>query len=85
MAHCRPQASFTDSFEEIFPSRMIFITKLGPQVSLSPVSFSGVNTPYNCVRPSSSVFYSGFWSSVKKSSKEEDKLSAAELGVALPV
>jgi hypothetical protein len=44
MAHCRPQASFTDSFEEIFPSRMVFITKLGPQVSLSPVPFFGVNT-----------------------------------------
>jgi hypothetical protein len=44
MAHCRPQASFTDSFEEIFPSRMVLITKLGPQVSLSPVPFFGVNT-----------------------------------------
>jgi hypothetical protein len=43
MAHCRPQASFTDSFEKIFPSRMVFITKLGPQVSLSPVPFFGVN------------------------------------------
>jgi hypothetical protein len=43
MAHCRPQASFTDSFEEIFPSRMVFITKLNPQVSLSPVPFFGVN------------------------------------------
>jgi hypothetical protein len=28
MAHCRPQASFTDSFEETFPSRMVFITKI---------------------------------------------------------
>jgi hypothetical protein len=43
MAHCRPQASFTDSFEDIFPSRMVFITKFGPQVSLSPVPFFGVN------------------------------------------
>jgi hypothetical protein len=48
MAHCRPQASFTDSFEETFPSRMLFITKLGPQVSLSPVPFFGVNIyPFN--------------------------------------
>jgi hypothetical protein len=48
MAHCRPQASFTDSFEETFPSRMVFITKLGPQVSLSPVPFFGVNIcPFN--------------------------------------
>jgi hypothetical protein len=48
MAHCRPQATFTDSFEEIFPSRMVFITKLGPQVSLSPVPFFGVNIcPFN--------------------------------------
>jgi hypothetical protein len=44
MVHCRPQASFTDSFEEIFSSRMVFITKLSPQVSLSPVPFFGVNT-----------------------------------------
>jgi hypothetical protein len=35
--------TFTDNFEEIFPSRMVFITKLGPQVSLSPVPFFGVN------------------------------------------
>jgi hypothetical protein len=48
MAHCRPQASFADSFEEIFPSRMVFITKLSPQVSLSPVPFFGVNIcPFN--------------------------------------
>jgi hypothetical protein len=44
MAHCRLQASFTDSFEEIFPSRLIFITKPGPQVNLSPVPYFGVNT-----------------------------------------
>jgi hypothetical protein len=34
--------------EEIFPSRMVFITKPGPQVSLTPVPFSGVNIcPFN--------------------------------------
>jgi hypothetical protein len=34
------------SLEEIFPSRMVFITKLGPQVSLTPVPFFGVtNAP----------------------------------------
>jgi hypothetical protein len=31
------------SLEEIFPSRMVFITKLGPQVSLTPAPFFGVN------------------------------------------
>jgi hypothetical protein len=44
MGHCRPQASFTDSFEEIFPSRMVFITKLSPQLSTSPVPFFRVNS-----------------------------------------
>jgi hypothetical protein len=35
-------------FWETFPSRMAFITKLGPQVSLSPVPFFGVNIcPFN--------------------------------------
>jgi hypothetical protein len=31
------------SLEEIFPSQMVFITKLGPQVSLTHVPFFGVN------------------------------------------
>jgi hypothetical protein len=44
MAHCRPQASFTDSFEEIFLAEWHFITKLGPQVSPFPVPFFGVNS-----------------------------------------
>jgi hypothetical protein len=48
MAHCRPQVSFTDSFEEIFSSQMAFITNLDPQVRLSPVPFFGVNIcPFN--------------------------------------
>jgi hypothetical protein len=44
MAHCRPQASFTESSEKILSAEWYFITKLGPQVSPFPVPISGVNT-----------------------------------------
>jgi hypothetical protein len=48
MAHCQPQASFAESSEKIFLAEWYFITKLGPQVSLSPVPFFGVNIcPFN--------------------------------------
>jgi hypothetical protein len=43
MAHCRPQASFTESSEKIFPPEWYFVTKLGPQVSPFPVPIFGVN------------------------------------------
>jgi hypothetical protein len=59
MAHYRPQASFTDSYEEIFPSRMVFITKLDPQVSLSPVPFFGVNTSYGLASKAPSSPHTG--------------------------
>jgi hypothetical protein len=36
--------AFAESSDEIFSCRMEFITKLGPQISLSPVPIFGVNT-----------------------------------------
>jgi hypothetical protein len=50
MAHCRPQASFTESSEKIFLAEWYFATKLGPQVSPFPVPIFGVNK--NTSRPS---------------------------------
>jgi hypothetical protein len=44
MAHCRPQASFTESSEKIFLAEWYFVTKLGPQVSLFLVPIFGVNS-----------------------------------------
>jgi hypothetical protein len=44
MAHCRPQAFFTESYEKIFLAEWYFVTKLGPQVSPFHVPFFGVNT-----------------------------------------
>jgi hypothetical protein len=35
--------AFAESSDEIFSCRMEFITKLGPQISLSPVPIFGVN------------------------------------------
>jgi hypothetical protein len=37
MAHCQPQASFTESSEKIFLADWYFVTKLGPQVNPFPV------------------------------------------------
>jgi hypothetical protein len=34
----------TESSEEIFPCRMEFVTKFGPQISLLPVPIFGVNS-----------------------------------------
>jgi hypothetical protein len=48
MAHCRPQASFTESSKKIFSSRMVFHHQLGPQVSPSPVPFFAVNRSHSC-------------------------------------
>jgi hypothetical protein len=40
--------AFAESSDEIFSCRMEFITKLGPQISLSPVPIFGVNIcPFN--------------------------------------
>jgi hypothetical protein len=36
--------ALAESSDEIFSCRMEFITKLGPQISLSPVPIFGVNT-----------------------------------------
>jgi hypothetical protein len=42
----------TESSEEIFPSRMEFVTKFGPQISLLPLPIFGVN------RTSTQVWFS---------------------------
>jgi hypothetical protein len=40
--------AFAESFDEIFPPQMEFITKFGPQISLFPVPIFGVNIcPFN--------------------------------------
>jgi hypothetical protein len=39
--------TFAESFEEVLPCRMEFVTKFGPQISLLPVPIFGVNTYIN--------------------------------------
>jgi hypothetical protein len=44
MVYCRPQAPLTNPLRRFFLAEWYFVTKLGPQVSLFPVPFFGVNS-----------------------------------------